>query len=118
PTKGPTDSLSRHNAGGGEDPKRIWKLARLRPDRAGILWDHQEERQDSTEVEEKAELFREQCFPPPPQADLTDVENFRYRAQLPNEDEAAEEEMLWAVGKTKPDETRAPMASQTEWRSW
>lgn len=56
----------------------------------------------------KAELFREECFPPPPWADLADIENYRYRAQLTTDHEVSEEEVLVAVGKTKSGKALGP----------
>jgi len=93
---------------------KIWKMAKyarrreinqIEPEYFGTI---QREDRVATKVEEKAGLFREECFPPPPQADLADLDNHQYRAQLIINIEISEEEMLTASGRTKPDKAPGP----------
>ena len=66
---------------------------------------------DVTEItaEEKAEPLYQECFPAPPEVDLSDLVGTRYQRQLYGEPEAdlevTDDEQQAAIARPKPDKT-------------
>jgi exonuclease III len=96
------------------DPKKLWKLNRKMKSRA-----QGERRQDyfptlerngqiATSVEDKVQMLREECFPPPPEVDLSDIEGFIYPGELKTLDKISLEEVETAAARLKPDKTPGP----------
>lgn len=61
----------------------------------------------ATTAKDKAELLYKECFPAPPEVDLSDLEGYRYTGQLNDtpeaETEVTEEEQQAAIARLKPD---------------
>ena len=97
-----------------QDQGKLWKLSKwakrkakglLEPEYFGKL---KKENVEAIRVEEKVGIFRRECFPPPPNADLEDLPGFRYPIQLTTSDEVSQDELAIAVWKTKPDKAPGP----------
>ncbi len=98
----------------GSKPNGIWKIVR---------WAKQRSQKQTTQVsfptlrqgtyeardaESKAKLLRDTSFPPPPTVDLSDLENFQYPPEIPQQEEITEEEILRATNRTTKDNAPGP----------
>ena len=95
-----------------EKPNGIWKLARWAHTKSHLppplpqFPDLHTSRELANTFEEKERAFRENFFPPPPEADLSDIDGYVYPPPLPSQSLLTIQEVESAIRRPKP--TKAP----------
>ena len=94
-----------------ESSKGIWSLAKWGRERSMLprqipkfpVLKKKTQEEVAETFEEKVTVLRDTFFPPPPEADLTDIETMNYPPPIPMKDLVSEEEVVRAVMRSKPD---------------
>ena len=95
----------------GESPKGVWQLAKwarensmeAKPLPKFPALKQAADRQMATTFKEKVSVLRETFFPPPPQADLADIQDANYPDPLSTADMVSKEEVWKAIFRPKED---------------
>lgn len=97
------------------NPQSLWKIVRWAKGHAQGIPPTQEliptlrsNDHQATSCEEKAQIFKNECFPPPPTVDLSDLNTVRYPHSLKTAQEISNDEIRKAALQMKKDKAPGP----------